>query len=298
MFKKILILGLLIIAIEAKAQNDGAGNTGLAFLKLGVGARALAMGEAYSSLTSDGAAVFYNPARLNSGEGSNVLFMYNSSMLDMTTNYIGAKTKYKKLGLGIGIFKNSINDIEVRNIPGEVLDKFNAQNMSLGISISYEVYKNLSIGVTSKMIYEKIYVDEASGVGFDVGANYAKDNFSFSAVVSNFGYMNELRYTASKLPTAVRFGGAYITGKKDFSYAIAVEGYKIIDGGVFHINGGGEIGYKDLLFFRAGYQTGFDNKGFTTGLGLKYKAFNLDYAFIPYSEAFGTSNTISLGFNF
>ncbi len=44
------------------AQNDGAGNTGLAFLKFGVGARAVSMGEAYSSISEDATAYIYNPA--------------------------------------------------------------------------------------------------------------------------------------------------------------------------------------------------------------------------------------------
>ena len=72
----------------------------------------------------------------------------------------------------------------------------------------------------------------------------------------------------------------------------------MLDGGNLHINSGGEVSYKDLLFVRLGYQTAYDNKGITTGVGFKYKSIMMDYAFIPYSDSFGTSSTISLGFNF
>ena len=72
--KKISILAVLLMVspFALFAQNDGAASTGLAFLKLGAGARSLAMGEAYSSVTNDATAYIYNPARLIIGNNGNV----------------------------------------------------------------------------------------------------------------------------------------------------------------------------------------------------------------------------------
>lgn len=298
MKKYFLIAFLILFSLKSFAQNDGPGNTGLAFLKFGVGARALAMGEAFSSVCDDGTAVIYNPARLNSGSDNNVTLMYNSAMQDLTNNFIGAKLKVNKLGLGFGLFKTSVSGIEIRTIPGAPIDKFDAQNLSLNVSLCYEIYKNLSVGVTSKLLYEKIYLDEASGVGFDIGTNFIRDNFSFSFVLSNLGSINELKSVSTKLPTAVRFGGAYTFRNNNLNFILALDGYRVLDGGNLHVNSGGEVSYKDMLFIRLGYQTAYDNKGITTGIGFKYKSILMDYAFIPYSDSFGTSNTISLGFNF
>lgn len=298
MKKKFLVIFALLISVASYAQNDGSGNTGLAFLKLGVGARALAMGEAYSSVSDDGTAVIYNPARLNSGNSNNVTLMYNSAMKDLTNNFIGAKFKYNKLGVGVGLFKTNIEGIEIRTIPGAPIDKFDEQNLSLNVSLCYELYENLSVGLTSKMLYEKIYLDESSGYGFDIGTNYSKNNMSFSFVLSNLGSVNALKDVSTKLPTAIRFGGAYSFAKNNLNFILALDGFKVLDGGKLHINSGGEVCYKDLLYIRAGYQTAYENKGITTGIGFKYKGIMLDYAFIPYSDSFGTSNTLSLGFNF
>jgi len=289
---------ILLLSTGVFAQNDGSANTGLSFLKLGVGARSIAMGDAFSSVADDGTAVIYNPARLNSGLNNNVTIMYNSAMQDLTNNYIGTKVKFNKLGIGFGLLKTSVSDIEVRTIPGAPIDKFDAQNISMNLALCYELYKNLTFGVSSKLIYEKIYIEEASGVGFDIGTNFIKDDLSVSFVLSNLGSINALKETASKLPTAVRFGGAYNFRKNNLNFILALDGYKVLDGGKFHINSGAEIAYKDLLFIRLGYQTAYDNKGFTSGLGLKYKGILLDYAFIPYSDSFGSGNTLSLGFNF
>lgn len=297
---KRIILSIIFLAISVSAfsQNDGAANTGLAYLKLGIGARSIAMGEAFSSLSDDGTAFIYNPARMNASENGNVTAMFNKTMLDMTTNYVGAKFRIKKFGIGVGLLKTTISDIEVRNNPGAPLEKFNADNFSGGISLSYEVYKNLAVGITGKLLYEKIYIDEASGFGMDFGANYIYNNFSFAAVLSNVGSMNALKNSETKMPTSLRFGASYNYKKDNLSITGAVDGYKVLDGGTFHGHFGAEGGYKDFVFLRAGYMSGYDNKGFTAGVGFKYKSLYLDYAFQPYSTGFGSGNSISLGYNF
>jgi hypothetical protein len=297
--RKIILIILLIVSVSsAYAQNDGAGNTGLAFLKIGIGARSIAMGEAFGSLVDDGTAFIYNPARMNASENGNVTAMFNKTMLDMATNYVGAKFRINKLGIGIGLLNTRVSDIEVRNTPGEPLEKFDATNFSGGISLSYEVYKNLSVGITGKMLYEKIFIDEASGFGMDIGANYIYKNLSVAAVVSNIGSMSPLKVAETKLPTSLRFGASYIYRKDNLSITGAADAYKVLDGGTFHGHFGAEGGYKDFIFLRAGYQTGYENKGFTAGLGLKYKSLTLDYALQPYSTGFGSGNSLSLGYNF
>ncbi len=300
--KKYFILKLILLSLifsELNAQNDGAGNTGLAFLKLGAGARSISMGEAFSSVTDDATAFIYNPSRLTVGDKINVSLMHNESVQDLKTEFIAAKFPLgKKFYMGLGLFTTSITDIEIRNIPGAAIDKFDSRNMSTGISFGYKINKNLSIGVTGKYIFEKIYVDEASGLAFDFGSNYSKGNFSLAVVVSNLGSVDELKNQSSKLPASMRLGGSYRFSKDKFNFILGLDGFKVLNGGSFHVNAGGEAGYKDFVFLRLGYQTEYENKGLTTGIGFKYKSINIDYAFVPYSSEFGSSNTFSLGFNF
>lgn len=297
--KRILITIIITLCFGSLfAQNDGAGNTGLSFLKLGIGANAIAMGEAFSSVTTDATAIFYNPARLNLGEMNNVTAMYYSGMKDLTTNFIAAKIKLGKLGIGVGALKTSVEGIEVRTIPGNPIDIFDAQDFSFSIGMGYEIYKDLSIGITSKLLYEKIFVDEASGYSFDIGTSYYSNNFSASFVLANLGSMNELRNESTKLPTSFRLGSSYSFSKNDFSFIFALESFKILDGGLLHINSGLDIGFKKMFFLRVGYQTNYENRSFTSGIGIKYKNFSLDYAFIPQTLGFGVTNAFSLGFNF
>ena len=86
--------------------------------------------------------------------------------------------------------------------------------------------------------------------------------------------------------------------ENNFKIIASADGYKIFNGGKMHVNLGGEAGYKDFIFLRAGYQSGFENKNISTGIGLKYKGICLDYAFVPHSSSFGISNSLSIGFSF
>ena len=44
--------------------------------------------------------------------------------------------------------------------------------------------------------------------------------------------------------------------------------------------------------------SGYESKGLTTGLGLKWEGLNFDYAFTPYSYELGSAHTISLMYSF
>ncbi len=298
-----ILIGLIIalsITSSAFSQNVGAANTGLSFLKLGVTSRAVSMGEAVVSNSIDASATHYNPAAMFLGSNVNALFMHNEQILGVRTEFLAAKIKFDKVALGLNLNNTSVSDIEIREVPGAPIDKFNAQNFEIGISGAYKINDALQFGLTAKFLFEKIYIDNASGYAFDIGGLYSKENLSVGAVISNFGSMTELRNESTKLPTAARFGASYLINlpKLDGGVRISADGFKVLDGGVFHFNGGAEFQYKDFLRIRAGYQSGYEDRNITTGIGLKYKAFSLDYAFVPYRYSLGSSHTITVGTSF
>jgi hypothetical protein len=299
--KSILILvHVLLITGLLFAQNDGPGNTGLSFLKLGVTSRAISLGEAVVSSSGDASAVHYNPAALFLGQNLNILVMHNASILGVKTEYLAAKLKMTKFAFGLSINTTSVNDIEVREIPGAAIDKFDARNFALGLSAAYKINEMLQLGITGKFIYEKIYIDNASGFAGDIGAMYSKGNLSAGIALANFGSMTLLRNESTKLPSSVRIGASYLfeLSKMNAAVRVGVDGFKVLDGGKFHANSGVEFVYKELLSLRAGYQSGYENRFLTAGIGLKYKGTSLDYAFVPYKFSQGNSHTFTLGTSF
>ena len=297
---KFIALLILLNSAFLFAQNDGSGNTGLAFLKLGVTSRAVALGESVVSYSNDASSTHYNPAGMFTGSKVNMVFMHNEQVLGVRTEFLAGRIKMEKFALGFSVNNTSVDEIEIREIPGEPTGQFTAQNFALGLSVGYKINEMISLGATGKFLYEKIYVDNSSGLALDLGGLYTKENLSIGASISNLGSMSELRNESTKLPASFRLGGSYLfflTGISS-SLRIGLDGYKVMDGGIFHANTGAEFLYKEFLALRVGYQSGYENKNITTGLGLKYNAFNLDYAFVPYKYSLGSSHTITLGANF
>ena len=297
--KKILLIFLFSAAF---ILPQSAGNTGLSFLKYGFGARNISMGDAGTALSNDLTALFYNPAKLALTEKSEVLFMHNEWIQDVRSEVIGAKTTIWGLPFALGFNVTSVDGIEFREIPGEPVTTFDANYFFGSLSTGFFVTDEISMGASIKYLYEGLLNDEASGFGFDFGINYLLPykGLTASAVLKNIGSMNELRNESTKLPAEVRIGTAYTYSLEDakFDFTGGVEFQKYLDTEDNHFNFGGEILYNKLIAARAGYQSGYESRGFTAGVGLMWGNLKFDYAFLPFSLGLGNANLFSLQFKF
>lgn len=299
MIKKILAMALISFTF-INAQS--AGSTGLSFLKFGFGARNIAMGDAGTSASNDLTALFYNPAKLNMNSDNEILVMHNEWIQDVRSEVLGAKTNIFGLPFAFGFNVTSVSDIQLRTKAGEPESLFDANYFYGSISTGFEVYENISTGVTAKYLYEGLLSDEATGYGFDFGLYYKTEmeGLTLSGVVKNLGSMNKLRSEETKLPSEIRIGPAYNfnLGENKFDAIVAGEFQKYLDTDDIHFNLGGEVLYDNLLALRAGYQTGFESKGFTAGLGLMWGSLKFDYAFLPFSLGLGNANLFSIQIKF
>ncbi len=170
------------------------------------------------------------------------------------------------------------------------------------LSTGFFVTKDISIGASIKYLYEGLLNDQAYGYGLDFGVNYLLpyNGLTASAVLKNLGSMNALRNESTKLPTEMRLGAAYTYSLADskFDFTGGAEFQKYLDTENNHFNFGGEILYNKLIAARAGFQTGFESRGFTAGIGLMWGNLKFDYAFLPFSLGLGNANLFSLQFKF
>ncbi|MDT3697194.1 MAG: PorV/PorQ family protein [Ignavibacterium sp.] len=297
--KKILLIFLFSAAFIIP---QSAGSTGLSFLKYGFGARNIAMGDAGTALSNDITSLFYNPAKLAFTNESEVLFMHNEWIQDVKSEVIGAKTTIFGLPFALGFNVTSVDGIEYREVPGEPITTFDANYFYGSLSTGFFVTDEITMGVTLKYLYEGMLNDEATGFGFDFGINYLLPikGLTPSIVVKNIGSMSKLRNESTKLPTEIRTGLAYTHSLEDLKidFTGGIEFQKYLDTEDNHFNFGGEVLYNKLIAIRAGYQSGFESRGLTTGIGLMWGSLKFDYAFLPFSLEMGSANLFSLQFKF
>lgn len=298
-----MIKVFLIFIIAANLiLPQSAGSSGLSFLKFGFGARNAAMADAGTSASNDLTALHYNPANLVYDESNEVLFMHNEWIQDVRSEMIGIKTFIFKLPFALGFNVTNISGIEVRTKPGEAESSFDANYFSASLSTAFQLSDDFSTGITVKYLYEGLFVDEAVGFGVDVGVNYLTpvENLSASAAVKNLGSMNKLRNEKTQLPSEFRISGKYSFSfaNSKFDFVSVLELQKYFEADNLHLNAAGEVFYDKLIALRAGYQSGWESRGFTSGIGLYWGNLGFDYAFLPFSLGLGNANIFSLQIKF
>lgn len=295
-------LFLILIGLSVSVSAQSAGNTGLSFLKFGFGARNISMGDAGTVASDDITSLFYNPSKLASMKNSEVFFMHNEWIQDVRSEVIGIRSSLFGLPLALGFNVTTISDIEVRTRPGEPETKFDANYFFGSISTGFSIADELTIGASLKYLYEGLLSDESTGFGFDMGVTYLLpyEGFSIGAAIRNIGSMNELRNEKTKLPSELRIGPAYSfsPGQSDFDFIAVLEYHKYFDDDENHFNIGMEVLYNNLIALRGGYQTGYESRDFTAGLGLMWGNLSFDYAFLPFQLGLGSANLFSLQFKF
>jgi hypothetical protein len=293
---------LIILVASAISLAQSAGKSGLSFLKFGFGARNIAMGDAGVAASNDLSALFYNPSRLVSTEMNEVMFMHNEWIQDVRSEVGGIKWNMFSLPWAVGFNVTTVDDIPVRERPGEPISTFNANYFFGSLSSGFTVIDDLDFGATFKYLYEGLLNDESSGYGFDFGLNYSTPvkGLTASTVIRNVGSMSELKVEKTKLPTEFRLGGAYNFGhessKTDFT--IVTELQKYLDTDDIHIIGGVEAMYSKTIALRIGYQSGYESRSITGGLGIMWNNLRFDYAYMPFSQGLGNANLFSIQFKF
>ncbi|PJA27074.1 MAG: hypothetical protein CO189_08090 [candidate division Zixibacteria bacterium CG_4_9_14_3_um_filter_46_8] len=307
--KNIFVMLLLAGMMTASAEYaypysipSSSGKSGLAFLKVGVGGRNLAMGDTGVASSNDATAVFYNPALLPLTLSRGLFFSYHNFILDVNQQYVGGNFKWlgqNYFGFGLNLF--TVPNIEKRDSPSKDPDfLFDSRDFSLGFSWGKHITAKLALGIGAKLVYEKVDIDDLTGYAADFGAVYdILPTVRAGAAVKNVG--PKVKFISEKfdLPREFRLGLAYHPQMEFLSGQWIATGdlVKSIDA---DLRGqiGMEYSYEDVIMPRLGYSFNYSDKDITAGFGLKYRDYAFDYAFVPYSSNLGNSHHLTLGLIF
>lgn len=282
------------------AANDNAGTSSVGFLKLGLGARAVAMGGAFAGLADDVTAIHWNPAGLAGIDNREICFMHQSVFQDVSYEYAAYAQPLVGIGIvGAGIAYLHMDELTGRDESGEFTSNFTSSDVAVTLGYAFETKDKVFFGASIKYVAESIEDHDAHAVAFDLGWLYRTplNKLQLGGAIQNLG--NQIRFVSEScgLPRILKLGAAYRDSLRGNPINAVVDFYMPTnDDKSLHL--GTEYVYRDLITARFGYNGSSDlgsGSQLSFGAGLtvtRIQTYQLDYSFAP-RGALGDSHTIS-----
>jgi hypothetical protein len=302
--KKIHIF-IFVTFIFIVSLYSAAGENALAFLKIGIGPSASALGDAFTVLSKGAESSYWNPAGIVSSRKNEIYLYQNFWIEDISQQYVSAVFYRPDNDLSIALSAMYLNtgDMPYREILGDqpVIDNLRYSDYSgkdLAITFSFsKMFDDFSAGINLKVIEEKIHTYSATVIAADFGLNYydVRDNLNFSVVVLNFGSRAKFVQESFDIPLTVKIGGTYSNLVFNKDYDLAVDIVKTLNENIgYRI--GGQIHLPYQIILRTGYNSSYDiGKKINLGFGKKFGAIDFNYSWSP-SSLVDDAHKFSLGY--
>lgn len=323
MYTRILIICIALLFGGRSYSQVFSGTTAGQFMKIEVGAKAMALGGAFVSLANDVSALYWNPGSLPKLQNNAAMFTHTYWFASINHDFVGVVLKISdQYAVGFSYTSLTMGDMKVRTViyPEGTGELFSAGNFSLGISFGMSLTEDFSIGFTGKYIGENIWHMSASSIAFDIGLLYNTPvkNLQLGMSVSNIGggmkfsgednfiyytynpdkhgnsdkVYAELKMDEWNLPLIYRVGLSFKPLDTEiYSLTLSADAIHPNDYNE-SINIGFEFGIKERVFLRAGYKSLFktgSEEGLTAGFGVMYYLtdyipLKVDYAFADFGR--------------
>ncbi|MBI4727146.1 PorV/PorQ family protein [candidate division TA06 bacterium] len=310
MKKNILIALAALVAIGGQAGAvtfSKVGTAGAQFLKLGAGARAVGMGEAFTAVVDDATAMYWNPAGLAQAKKQEMTFTHNQWLGGIKHEFIGYCLPLGGNGtLGMNLTVLNVGEMPVTTVERgeETGEFFTCMDWAFALGYGRNLTDKVAFGATAKVIQQRIWDMKASAFAMDLGisAKTGYKSLRIAAALLNFG--TDIQYKDGQLIDAFNwhdYGDGpqqtqsleYVTSSSPLplSYRLGL-GYDLIDNPTHKLTGafdyvhpndgsekqnlGVEYGFNKMLFARAGLRIDIDARydknaySPTFGMGVDY----------------------------
>lgn len=285
-------------AVGGDFSDHAVGTAGSEFLNLDVDARGMAMGGAYSALTNDAYAMFWNPAGLALVPRASLGAMHNEYLADIRFQYLSYAQRINETSVLGGAARyfdgGSIDNTDISgNKVGTFRPRSYVAEIGWGQTINdlSDAERDITLGVNLKYLNSDM-IAHADGWATDIGmqAHYTDTlmPLNISAVLQNLGRGQKFEKVRDTLPFRAKLGASL--QPRPF-LTLALEGFLPISAspyGALGIEFAVESSKRAKTFLRAGYNSrstfsGLDGiRGLTAGFGVKISDFSVDYAFVPF----------------
>jgi hypothetical protein len=273
----------LLLATQAAAQNFGA-----PWLRMGVGARAMAMGTAQTAVAEDATAAYWNPALLTSLHEYDADLMYTAGLkAERTYNYLSGTWNVRNIGgFGFSWMNAGITDIPGRDINRVPTGNFDVSQNAFQLTYARWFEHGLGVGISGKYLQEDLAGND--GYGVDFGALFKPyDELQFGAMVRDVAG----KLGRDKTPYEARLGVGMFPWQ---NVTLDVDFVKVQDldakaalGAAYHV----PVNNQTDFYFAAGYSDVLrDSRGLTAGFGIGYRNLNIQYAYVTEPQSWLQEN--------
>jgi hypothetical protein len=321
--KNILLFTILLTAfqIEINAQlfpilgGQRVGISTAEFLKIGVGGRASAMGDAFVAVANDASALYWNPAGLVQFKDDQLLFSHNIWVVDINHDFVGAVYHMDETNaFGVSFTSLSMQDMPVTTEfqPFGTGDYFGFGDIALAVTYSRKMTEQFSFGGTVRYVEETLDKLKMRGVMIDLGTYYwtGLGSTRFAVAVSNFG--NQLapdgqvvlvgkrsnsQWQAFSPPTVFRIGFAFEPYQDELNKITASIQLNHPNDNSENVSTGVEYSWKNTFYLRGGYKFNVDEQNYSFGAGVYLPVsianVTVDYAYSNFVRL-GTAHRFSI----
>ncbi len=322
-FRAVLVSFILISIFSISTLADtGFRKYAGEFMAIDVSARAQAMGGAFSSLSNDVYASFYNPAGLVQVQSTQIGFTHTQQFISSVNyDYIGFArpiSANKTIGLslvrlGVDNIKDSRsaailgNDGTLLGIDESRINKFNSSDYVFYFSMGARLSAKMLWGFNVKLIRRNLADNSANGLGFDAGVLFkVNDRVKVGGMFRNITTTVIAWNTGEKelVSPTMRLGSSYRLPLPGMSSALTTNIDLVVQtqntphlagnnlgAGLFSGAIGGEFVVQERLFIRGGYD---ELQRVNFGIGVKIPHINIDYSFTSYDQELGNAHRIGL----
>lgn len=325
-FKQIFISASILISIEQSVAQlvpvlggQRAGTAAAQFLKIGVGARATAMGDAFVAVADDATALYWNPAGIVQFENNQITLSHIDWLVDMKHEFIGYVHKLNSASsIGFQFTSLHMEDMPVttefqQRGTGEY---FTFSDILLGVTFASRLTDKFSFGATLKYFDETLDVLSMNGVLVDLGTYYKVGIGSarFAVAVTNFGGQVEpsgsirqndgteiTEFQSFNPPTLFRIAYAQELFENEKSKLTSSIQLSHPNDNSENINIGLEYWWDKQIALRGGYKLNVDEESLSLGAGVNTSVAGysvaIDYSYSNFS-ILGDVNRFSFNIGF
>jgi tetratricopeptide (TPR) repeat protein len=294
-----IVCALSVAAGRAPAQ-DGTGGTRSVF-SIGAGARAIALGGAFSAIGDDASVLYYNPAALRTCRYPGVVLNHIqlfSDFSDAAYDFVGLVYPTISAGsIGLGVMTVGTGGIkgfdEFSRETGELSYRESQMILGYALDLPWRQIGDVTLGSSVKVLSQRVGESSAAGTGLDVGFVYRPKYVRRLSIGCNLqdivGAETKLVTLTDKVDRTIMVGAGYtypFQNGSSLSLALQMNAPQRDD---TELRFGAEYMFKNFVSVRVGY----DSEMITAGLGVAWRGFSFDYGYFSRDEA-GSSHPVSL----